>query len=90
MPKFRSIETKITTTHTIPNTINTNSANAVMSNWDRASANDVPPMVSGEPGMILGVGIGVGMGVGLGVGDWVGEGVAVGVGTQVLFVGIGR
>ena len=74
----------------MPNAVNTSETSCVISNWDNASANDSPPIDSGEPGMTLGVGVGVGRGVGVGVGVAVGMGVGVGVamGSKVA-VGLG-
>lgn len=65
----------------MPNAISTNSAIAVMSNWDIASSKEVPPRDSGEPGIIFGVGLGVGGDVVVGIGVIVGSGVDVGVET---------
>ena len=65
----------------MPNAITTIVTSCVMSNWDNASANDSPPIDSGEPGMTLGVGVGVGTGVGVGM--EVGEGVCGGVAVEM-------
>ena len=71
----------MTINQTMPNAMSTNSATAVMLNCDIASAKEVPPRESGDPGIIFGVGLGVGGGVGVGIG------VAVGIGVGVDVVG---
>ena len=64
----------------MPNAVNTSVTSCVMSNCDKTSATDSPPIDSGDPGMALGVGVGVAVGVG------VGDGVAMG---PKLMIGLG-
>jgi hypothetical protein len=52
-----------------------------MSNCDKTSANDSPPIDSGDPGMALGVGVGVAVGVGVGDGVAMGPKVMIGLGV---------
>ena len=57
----------------MPSAISTRLANPMMSNRDIISANVEPPIVNGDPGLILRVGIGVGLQVGVGIavgGTW--------------------
>jgi isopentenyl diphosphate isomerase/L-lactate dehydrogenase-like FMN-dependent dehydrogenase len=77
LTNLRTTNTKIITAHVIPKTTSTILAMFVMSKSAIASANDEPPRLNGDPGIILGVGLGVGKGVGEGVGVIVGIGVGV-------------